>query len=103
MPDEWRDNFMIFLADMGPRPSPEHSIDRKENDKGYYKENCRWATWEEQNNNKGDNRWYEFDGERKTLAQWCRELEISYTKMRYYLNKGMSFHDAADKLCLGRK
>ena len=36
--------FENFLADMRRRPSPAHSIDRKNNDKGYYKRNCRWAT-----------------------------------------------------------
>lgn len=37
-----------FLADMGLRPSPLHSLDRRDNDKGYSPDNCRWATSEQQ-------------------------------------------------------
>lgn len=39
---------------MGPKPSPLHTLDRKDNHKGYFKENCRWATPLEQNRNRRD-------------------------------------------------
>jgi hypothetical protein len=74
--DRWRDSFQNFFDDMGPRPSPKHSIDRVDNDKGYCPENCRWATKEEQANNTRTNVLLEWNGRTQTLAQWARETGI---------------------------
>lgn len=49
--DEWRNSFAAFYRDMGPRPAPHLTVERKNNNRGYSKSNCVWATKSEQMRN----------------------------------------------------
>lgn len=72
---EW-DAFEQFLSDMGERPRGR-SLDRINNDGPYSKENCRWATTQEQLWNTSKTRWIEFNGQRKVLSEWARHFGVT--------------------------
>lgn len=76
---EWRDSFETFLSDMGPRPALRYSIDRKDNNLGYFKENCRWATNHTQSRNRSDNKFITIDGVTLCQSDWCKKLGIEYS------------------------
>lgn len=63
-----------FVSDMGPRPSQKHTIERKNNDKGYTPSNCVWATKAEQNKNRRCLVLHRG----KSLARWAEELGVNY-------------------------
>lgn len=92
--DRWLESFENFLEDMGPRPSPQHSLDRKDNDSHYCKENCRWAVAVQQQNNKRSNRLVELGGQVKSVQQWCAHLGIKSFTVYARLKRGWSVVDA---------
>lgn len=74
--DRWCDSFEEFYADMGPRPSSRHSIDRIDVNGHYEPGNCRWATAREQCRNKRTNFVLTFQGKTQCAAAWSEEIGL---------------------------
>jgi hypothetical protein len=86
--------FECFLSDMGKRPSALYSIERVNNESGYYPENCKWATSKEQANNTRSNRIVEFNGIKMTMPTLSEVSGVPYNFIRYRVHrKGMSGDD----------
>lgn len=77
--DRWFNNFETFFLDMGPRPSPKHSIDRINNDGNYEPGNCRWATKAQQMSNRRNSRFVILDGTKLTITEAAKLLGRPHT------------------------
>ena len=90
---EWSDDntefFSYIIANIGHRPTPQHSIDRINNDKGYEPGNLKWSTKQELANNRRNNNIIEFHGELKTFKQWTVVLGMPWATLwsRLYVMK----------------
>lgn len=92
--DKWRKDYLVFLAHVGRRPSPSHSLDRIDSDKGYEPGNVQWADAVQQANNTRANRRFEFHGERKTVPELARMFKVPSSTIWRRLRLGWTI-DAA--------
>lgn len=94
MCDRWRygengvNGFLCFLEDMGHRPPEAQSLDRIDNDKGYYKENCRWTTFKVQMNNQSCTPKMEVNGKTVALVYAVEGTSITKSTAYYRLKRG---------------
>jgi len=86
---EWKD-FKTFHYDMIGTWKPGLSIDRKNNNLGYSKSNCRWASFKEQMRNMSRNRLIEHDGKIKTASEWAETYGMKANTLFGRLYRGRS-------------
>lgn len=87
--DKWQ-AYEGFFEDMGERPSQDLSIDRIDNDLGYYKENCQWGTEEIQSWNRRSNKLLEYNGIQETYHYWEEQSGIPARLIGLRIRRGWS-------------
>lgn len=94
MCDRWKNDFLLFLKDMGTRPSKNHSIDRIDNNGNYEPGNCKWSTRSEQMRNKRNSRYITINGETLHTKEWAEKLGIKAATINMRINRGWSLREA---------
>ncbi len=92
--ERWHTSFEKFFADMGKRPSRRHSVERINNNADYSPQNCQWATRVKQANNTRQNHYATYLGKTQSIADWARELNIPYHRLRARILRGVSIERA---------
>lgn len=94
-PSEWRD-FQVFLREVGYAPSSDHTLERIRNDEPYGPGNCRWATRDEQMQNRSNTIRVAHLGRVVSLAKACKALGLKYETIRVRYRSGQSLEEASN-------
>lgn len=89
--------FSNFYNHIGPRLSEKHVLDRIDNDGDYEPGNVRWATLDQSNTNRSDNRLITINNETKCLAHWCQDFGITGSEVCQRESKGWPIEEAITK------
>lgn len=99
----WLDSFDAFLADVGPRPSPSHSLDRFPDPNGNYEpSNVRWATRQDQQRNRRSSRFHPWKGQLLTITDIARAENVAFCSLRNMIVQDGLHPDEAVALCRSR-
>ncbi len=90
MCDEWKNDFMQFYKDMNDGYRPNLELDRIDVNGNYCKENCRWATVKENQNNKRSNVYITFNGKTKTMKEWSEYYDVNYQSVHERRKMGIT-------------
>lgn len=96
MCEEWKSSFESFMEwALNNGYDDSLTIERVNVDEGYSPDNCTWIPWEQQQGNRRNCYAFEYNGEIKNLAEWCRELNLPYSLIHNRITKlGWSFEKA---------
>lgn len=86
--EDGKSGFECFLADMGLRPSSRHTLDRRENDKGYEPGNCHWVTMKAQGRNRRNNRLITYRGETMCVSEAAERFAVPYALLVQRIARG---------------
>lgn len=91
--ERWN-HYANFLADMGRKPSPKHTLERLDNDGNYEPGNCVWATWTQQRRNTSQNRLITCNGVTRCLIEWSERTGITPDAIRCRIKRGWPVEEA---------
>lgn len=100
--ERWSKSFENFKNDMGQRPSPNYSVERRDNNGDYCPENCYWATPEEQARNKRNNRYVECNGKEMIVADAAIELGMTYNEAYRFFKVRKNITESDEVECRGK-
>lgn len=97
--DRWLMSFENFLFDMGLMPeNGNYTLERINNNKGYYPDNCKWETFKNQQRNRRNNHVISYNGESLTVAEWGDRTGIKPNTILIRIRRGWSIESALSRI-----
>lgn len=92
--ERWKNDFMNFVVDMGPKPKGKFTVDRIDPNGNYEPSNCRWADLSTQSSNRRNVKAYYYDGVSMNLFQWAKTLDVDYDILFKHVTGGKTVRQA---------